>query len=199
MENRHDISIYMALSVLAISILACNAPLQPTPTPSPLLPTMTPHILPTLPPQETLPPTPTQWFPPTHTPVPPTPTEATPTPIPPSATNTPLQPTETPTPTLPVSTGPLDFTRPERLDRWQLLSDAEYECEIVLEITGGAPPYTVHHDLNAFTTWETSPVLTFTARECGAIVHTIKVESADGQTAIHDYWIPPPWCEEEED
>jgi hypothetical protein len=26
-------------------------------------------------------------------------------------------------------------------------------------------------------------------------VHTITVESADGQRVGHDYWIPPPWCD----
>jgi len=90
----------------------------------------------------------------------------------------------------------LDFTRPDRLDHWQLLPNGKYECQIILRITGGAPPYTVHHDLDVSTTWETNPALVFTAHGCGAIVHTIKVESADGQTAVHDYYIPSPWCEE---
>jgi hypothetical protein len=35
----------------------------------------------------------------------------------------------------------------------------------------------------------------FTARDCGALVHTIRVESADGQNVEHDYWIQAPWCE----
>ena len=101
-----------------------------------------------------------------------------------------------PTPTPPISTGPLDFTPPYMLDHWHSLPDGKYECEITLQITGGAPPYAVHHDLDVFTTQETNPALVFTAHGCGARVHTIKVESADGQIAIHDYWISAPWCEE---
>jgi len=178
----------LAFIGLVAGILACNAP-----TPTPQAPsTVTPYVPGTSLPQETLPPTPTQWFPLTHTP----------TPVLPAVTNTPLPPTDTPpptatdTPTPPISAGPLDFARPERLDHWQLLPDGKYECKIILQITGGAFPYTVHHDVDVFTTQETTPTLVFTAHGCGAIVHTIKVESADGQTAIHDYWIPPPWCEE---
>jgi hypothetical protein len=82
------------------------------------------------------------------------------------------------------------------LDSWQPLDDREYECTITLRITGGARPYTVHHDLDVFTTWETDPTIVFRARQCGGIAHTITVESADGQTVTHDYWIRPPWCEE---
>jgi hypothetical protein len=45
-------------------------------------------------------------------------------------------------------------------------------------------------DLDAFTTWEGNPAIVFEARGCGKIVHTIDVESADGQTVSHDYSIP---------
>ena len=179
--NRRYVWMVLAFIGLVAGILACNAP---TPTPQALPPTVTPYVPVTSPPQETLPPTPTQWFPPTHTP----------TPASSMVTATPLPPTDTPTP--PTSTGPLDFTRPEELDHWQPLSDGKYECKIILQITGGALPYTVHHDLDVFTTWETNPALIFTAHGCGAMVHTIKVESADGQTVTHDYWISAPWCEE---
>ena len=160
---------------------------SPTSRPSP---TVTPHVKVTSPPQKTvppppteppperLPPTSTQWFPPTGTSAP----KATPL-------------TATPTPTTPVSTGPLDFPVPTMLDHWQQpLPDGKYECKIVLHITGGAPPYTVHHDVAVFTTWETNPEIVFTAHGCGAIVHTIKVESADGQVVSHGYWILAPWC-----
>jgi len=81
------------------------------------------------------------------------------------------------------------------LDHWQPLADGGHECKIVLRITGGAPPYTVHHDLDVFTTWETNPAIIFTAHGCGALVHTIIVETADGQSVKHDYWIPAPWCQ----
>jgi len=104
--------------------------------------------------------------------------------------------TVTPTPTTPVSTGPLDFAVPAELDRWQPLEDGEMEATIVLQITGGAPPYTVYHDASLVTTtWDSNPAITFQARGCSALVHTITVESADGQTARHDYWIPVPWCD----
>jgi len=111
-----------------------------------------------------------------------------------------VSPAETPSPQpqpqpTPTSSGPLDFPEPTRLDNWQYLPEDEYECTIVLQITGGAPPYTVLHDLDVLTTWETDPAIAFKARGCSRIVHTIAVESADGQTVSHDYAIIPPWCE----
>ncbi len=120
---------------------------------------------------------------------------ATDTPGPP--TETPPPPTETPLPgprATPTSAGPLSFPEPTGLDHWRPLN-GEYECTIVLRITGGAPPYTVHHDLDVFTTWEPDPAIVFKAQACGAILHTITVESADGQTVAHDYAIPAPWCD----
>ena len=65
---------------------------------------------------------------------------------------------------------------------------------IIVCITGGAPPYTVHHDLDVFTTTETHLAIVFIARGC-TLVHTILVESADGQSNKHDYWIRAPWCD----
>jgi hypothetical protein len=120
---------------------------------------------------------------------------ATSTPIPP--TETPMPPAETPRPrpqATSTSAGPLSFPEPTMLDHWQSLADGEHECTIIVRITGGVPPYTVHHDLSVFTTWETNPAIVFRARGCSGIVHTITVESADGQTVSHDYSIPPPWC-----
>ena len=70
------------------------------------------------------------------------------------------------------------------------------EATIILHISGGAPPYTVHHDQDLVTTtWKTDPAIVFQARACNALVHTIIVESADGQTARNKYWIPVPWCD----
>jgi hypothetical protein len=189
MNRRYAPVMTLAFVGLVGSILACNAP---TPTPEAPTSTLMPDASATSPPQETLPPTPTQWFPPTHTPISVQPA-VTETPSTPTATPS---PTITPTPTPPISTGPLDFVRPDQLDSWQPLPDGKYECTIVLQIRGGALPYTVHHDLDVFTTQQTRPPLVFTAHGCGAIVHTIKVESADGQSAMYDYWIPAPWCEE---
>ena len=81
-----------------------------------------------------------------------------------------------------------------RLDHWQQLPEDEYECTMILQITGGVSPYTVLHDLDVLTTWETNPAIVFKARGCVRIVHTITVESADGQNVSHDYAITPPWC-----
>lgn len=127
---------------------------------------------------------------------------ATGTPMPPTAT--PPPPTETPHPptrtappqprATPTSAGPLGFPEPTRLDNWRPLADDDHECQIILRISGGAPPYTVSHDVDAFSTWETNPAIVFKARGCDAVVHTITVESADGQTVSHDYYIHPPWC-----
>ena len=117
------------------------------------------------------------------------------------ATNTPTPPTETPTmqPTetspprpraMPTSAGPLDFTH--WLAGWSLVSSAEDEWEYVIhvEVTGGSPPYVYHHDLETFDT----PDITWPARSCTALVHTIQVDSADGQSVRRDYWYPAPWC-----
>ena len=126
----------------------------------------------------------------TNTPAPPAEASATPT-------ETPLPPTETPRPRprpAPTSAGPLDFSEPTELDHWQRLADDEYECRITVRITGGAPPYIVSHDLDDFSTWETDFDVVFKARGCSGLVHTIAVESADGQSVSHDYYISPPWC-----
>lgn len=192
MRSKRCTFVSLASIGLVMSILACNAPGPVPPTPSP---GVVPSPLPTLPPSETPPILPTQ-----------TPTQATPTPTSPAIVRT-LLPTVTelpsPTsstltpparPTPPVSTGPLDFPVPTALDNWRPLSDGGYEATIIVRITGGAPPYTVHHDLDVFTTRETHLAIVFTARGC-ALVHTILVESADGQSIKHDYWIRTPWCD----
>ncbi|MCX7682571.1 MAG: hypothetical protein N2508_11530 [Anaerolineae bacterium] len=174
----------LALAMLIGSLLACNAP---TPTPPYLFLTITPA--PTVLTSSPLPP-PTE----TATPTQPAAT-ATPTP---TETITPT-PTPTPTPTRPVSTGPLDFPAPTALDHWRPWpggEPGEMEATIILRITGGAPPYTVYHDLERVTTtWENTPKIVFKARGCDAMVHTITVTSADGQSVARKYWIPAPWCE----
>jgi hypothetical protein len=177
--------IVLTLIGLVASILACNAP---TPTPEDLSPTGTTDVSPTSSPQDTTTPMPTET-PPQPSPTPKTqPSTETPTPTP--------SPTLTPTPTAPVSTGPLDFPVPAALDHWRALENGEQEATIILHITGGAPPYTIYHDQTVVTTtWETAPAIVFQARGCSALVHTIIVESADGQSKKHDYWIPVPWCD----
>ncbi|RLC66024.1 MAG: hypothetical protein DRI48_05660 [Chloroflexi bacterium] len=180
--NRRFRLMALALIGLMAGILACNAPTPTPPEPSPtatidVSPTSTPHKTPT-----------------------PSTVQKSPTPTSPTVTET-LTPTEEitptvqPTPTPPISTGPLDFPVPTALHHWESLPDGRNEATIKLQIIGGAPPYVIHHDLDVFVTWDDTPEITFTAQGCSAIVHTIAVESADGQIARHDYWIPPPWCD----
>jgi hypothetical protein len=185
--NKWYAPILLALVGLVASGLACNAPTS-APEDSP---TETQQETPVsqetqTPPKVVVTPTPTatQEPPPSPSPLPT---------VTPFTSTTTITPTET---TTPVSAGPLDFPAPTRLDNWQPLSDDRYECQIILQITGGAPPYIVHHDLEVFETWDNRPAIVFTAHGCGAIVHTIKIESADGQTVTHDYWISAPWCED---
>ncbi len=183
MHKRSTLTI-LALIGLVASILACNAPPPPT---ADLPPVETTDALFSSPLQETAPPT--------ETPPPATPTPTIP---PPTDTPTPtLTPTERPTPTAAVSTGPLDFPVPAALDSWRTLDNGEQEATILLHISGGAPPYTIYHDQNLVTTtWDTTPGIVFRAGGCSALVHSITVNSADGQSVKHDYWIRVPWCDD---
>ena len=185
--NKRYAPILLALVGLVAGGLACNAP-TPAPEASPTEPPQgTPVLVRTeTPAGETSTPTPTA------TEEPPAPSSSLPTVTPLTPTTT-ITPTET---TTPISTGPLDFPAPTELDSWQPLAGGKFECQIILQITGGAPPYTVHHDLDVFETWQNRPPIVFTAHGCGAIVHTIMVESGDGQTVTHDYWISAPWCQD---
>ncbi len=180
--------ITLTMLLLVIAAPACNMPsTQPTVAPPP---TVTPFV----PPQEETSVPPAQPSEEPATPVPPTQSPATS----PSPTASPSPtPTSSPQPTIappPVSAGPLNFPEPTRLDGYQPLSGGQYEVTIVVHITGGAPPFTVHHDLDTFETWLRDYPLIFQHAGCSAIVHTITVESADGQSVSHDYWIPAPWC-----
>jgi hypothetical protein len=191
MRNERHASMLLAFVGLVASVLACNAP---TPTQVPPL-VGTPDAASPVPAQETPLPSATQ-APPEATPTTalPTATQAAATETP-SGTRPPTPSAGRPTPAPPVSTGPLDCVVPGRLDAWQTLDNGAYEATIILNITGGAPPYTVHHDLDVFVTEETDPAIIFEARGCSALVHTIIVESTDGQSVTHDYWIPVPWCD----
>jgi hypothetical protein len=113
----------------------------------------------------------------------------------PDATATPTIGEQTPTATAesPVSAGPLDFPEPTRLDAWEP-AEGGHEVTIILHISGGAPPFTIYHDMDAFTTEERDYPLVFTASGC-TIIHSITVESADGQSVSHDYFIRSPWCD----
>lgn len=189
-------SVFAACVVLVLGLIGCAGPATTAPTAVPQMATVVVTSVVTATPE----PTPTAAAPTVE----PTPivVTATNTPIPP--TETPVPPTETPTPSVgtprprpsatPTSAGPLSFPEPMSLDNWQPLADDGFECTIIVRITGGASPYTIYHDLEAFTTSETTPAIVFKAQGCSAIVHTITVESADGQAVSHDYSIPPPWC-----
>jgi hypothetical protein len=183
MRHRWHKSIVLAVVGVVASSLACNAPTATPSAPTPSVVPDTPTVSPTQASPEATP-----------TPAPPATTEAAATETP-APTDTAVPPNTTPRPTPPASTGPLDFAVPARLDSWRSLPDGKQEATIILHITGGAPPYTVHHDLDVFTTWEADPAIVFEARGCSALVHTIVVESADGQSVTHDYWIAVPWCE----
>jgi hypothetical protein len=169
---------------------------EPSPTgipePAPL-PTRTPEPSPTTSPTS-VPPTPTETPEPSPTAVPPT---ATPSPAPTTPVPTTPPPTDTPTPepspTSPPSQGPLSFPVPTQLDGYES-AQGGYRCLIVVRISGGAPPFTVHHDVDQFVTNDRDYYLYFMASGCGAIIHTIRVDSSDGQSVSESYWIPAPWC-----
>jgi len=119
---------------------------------------------------------------------------ATATPAP-GATATPAGGGATPTATAesPVSAGPLDFPVPTKLDGWKP-AEGGHEATIVVHISGGAPPFTIHHDIDVFVTEERDYPIKFIVAGC-TIVHNITVESADGQKVSHDYYIRSPDCD----
>jgi hypothetical protein len=126
--------------------------------------------------------------------------EPSPTPSPtprptsgPTATPVPREPTATPTPEPQESAGPLDFPTPIRLDGWSNVEGGR-RAEIHLNISGGAPPFKVYHDITLIgETEERFFNLTFVTNEC-TLNHSIRVDSADGQSVSHSYWIEAPWC-----
>jgi hypothetical protein len=172
--------------VLVLGLVACTAPAPtepPTTEPPTIEPVATPEVQ-TVVVTRMITPTPE----PTFTPA--TPIVVTRVVI---ATDTPVPPTDTPRPrprATPTSAGPLDFTH--WLGGWSLISKAEdeYEYIIHIEVTGGSPPYVYHHDLETFDI----PDIPGRARGCTPLVHTIQVDSADGQSVRRDYWYPAPWC-----
>jgi len=114
---------------------------------------------------------------------------------PPVTTATPVvgEATATATTETPVSAGPLYFPKPTVLDAWET-ENGSYKATIILHISGGAPPFTIHHDAEMFVTEERDYHLVFSAAGC-TIVHSITVESADGQSVSHQYFIHSPWCD----
>jgi len=118
---------------------------------------------------------------------------------PPAAVATPASGGATPTATAtsgpPVSGGPLDFPIPTNLDGWGP-AETGHQATIMLHISGGAPPFTIYHELDVFVTQERDYALVFIVNGC-SIVYTITVESADGQKVAHNYFIraPDPDCD----
>ncbi len=125
---------------------------------------------------------------PTNTPVPPTPTSSAPPTTPPPT----LTPTDEPSPTPPPSEGPLDFPEPTQLDGYENVEGGR-RCLIVVRISGGAPPFQIQHDSFQDTSNEREYLLYFIEGGC-TIVHTIRVDSADGQSLSRQYYISSPWC-----
>jgi serine/threonine-protein kinase len=125
----------------------------------------------------------------------------TPVPTPTSTrmpTRTPRAPTRTPIPTQgptkpPVKGARLDFPEPTALDGWEKASGG-YQATIIVHISGGVAPFTIHHDVDKFVTHQRDYPLVFKAEKC-VIVKTIVVESADRQRVKHDYYIRAPWCD----
>jgi len=93
----------------------------------------------------------------------------------------------------PVIGEPLDFPVPTQLDGWETTATG-HEATIIINITGGIPPFNVYHDQKMFTTQKRDPAIVFDVGGC-AIIHTITVESADGQRVAHDYYIRAPGCD----
>jgi hypothetical protein len=181
----------LAAAVLVASALTCNVSTRMSTLPPPPN-TVTPYIPVTSPPQDaTSPPAPTEESSePTAPPESPTET-ATPTE---SATDTP-EPTKAPT--KPVSEGPLDFEVPRWVHAWAP-AEGGVVLTVTIKIIGGAPPFTVKHEGDVVgVTMERQFYFSFRWSGCGGIAKNITVESADGDTKTHDYWLGPevlPWC-----
>jgi len=184
MANKPCILIFLLLVVTAMAVTACAPPAPAAPTEG-VPPTVTP-VAPatTSPPKETSAPPPTDTSEPTVEPTA-KPTDA-PSPTPTATT----EPTSTPRPQPPKSAGPLDFPQPEWVYMWEKQPDGNVKVVVKVEITGGAPPFTIKHDGNVVgKTWDRLYLLDFLHLGCSGIGHTITVESADGQSVTHDYWL----------
>jgi hypothetical protein len=191
MMNERCILCFLILVVTATALSGCLSTSQVSPTEG-ASPTVTPVAPEATSPAETSAPSPTDVPEPTDEPT----SEPTDTPEP---TSTPtVEPTQTPRPQ-PRSAGPLDFVQPEWVYMWERQPDGNVKVVIEVEISGGAPPFTVKHDGNVVgTTWERLYLVDFLHLGCAGVAHTLTVESADGQSVTHDYWLHPDrldWCE----
>ena len=170
---------------LGLAILTPTAYATGTPT-STSTPTRT--STPTKTPTPTNTSTPTQT--PTTTPTPsatPTPTE-TPTTTPtPTATSTPRPPTRTPTPTDTPIPGPLDFEH--ELKDFSFTPDGgKWRATLVIEVTGGQPPYKYTMDEVIELPGPESQI----EWNAGvAMVRSIQVIDANGTKVSKDFYEPP--------
>jgi len=172
--------------VLAISVLACNAP-KPTPSP-----TVTSQAAPSTPQQkETSTVEPTQTSTVTKSP------EATEEAITATVTAEATNPSSTATPTVtstPPETGePLVISSPGfEIADWQPLSETgEWEGHLRAIFTGGVAPYTFALENN---TPQEENLLYIRWRKCRSAPLTIRVWSADGQEAHKGIWVVSPYC-----
>jgi hypothetical protein len=194
LTKRHTLIVIAAISLLA-SVLACNPPEPTGPKPAP--DTVTPYVPATAQSQDApspeSPDTPGESAPTDAPADSDTPTETF---TPPPATSTPA-PTKTPTP--PVSEGPLDFEEPRWVHAWERREGGGVWVTVKVKIIGGAPPFTISIDSGFHDeTTERNYLLKFPAEGCGQIVHTITVESADGQSKTDDFWLGGElllWCD----
>jgi len=91
------------------------------------------------------------------------------------------------------SGAPLDFPVPTQLDAWEAV-EGGYRATILVRISGGVSPFVVQHDTEASATTSREYPLVFVASGC-TLNHTIRVDSSDGQSVSHSYWIHAPWCD----
>ncbi len=171
--------------LLSAAALACNFPgLAAPPTRTPL-PSITPSG--TAVPLNNAQPTASATPPASPAPVTPTPGH---TPTPTSTSKLPPTPTQRPV-VVPNAGGPLNITNVPLVSVQRDPSRTNGAiAKIKIEFTGGRSPYTYYEE---GVRQRGNPVNALTA--CGAtLVHTVRVDSADGQTDSQSYYFDPIVC-----
>lgn len=181
------------IGFLVIAALACNAPLGGNGTPSPpppatsaetIQPIQTPTITPTAGPGPATEETPTLL--PTFTPIPVTPSlESTLTRTPTPTGTSPSSPNATPTEE--ASSGPLSFTY---TIEWEVSSENPgiAIATVTMNATGGGGGYQYFRDDLPVD----GPVFQYQWATCRGNPGSLRVDSADGQSARVDYFETPP-------
>jgi hypothetical protein len=102
------------------------------------------------------------------------------------------------TPTQAPSEGPLNFEPPVWVHAWEEQPDGQIKVVLMINITGGAPPFTIEHEHHVVSqTSERDAPIEIMRGGCSPMVYNITVKSSDGQTKSHNYWIGTdrqPWC-----